>query len=101
MQGQLQPINLALTKNKQMKKNRLIFFSSIFVIIFLIIIEVWLYIQNPLDKIYNKVYFGMILGLTAILTSIFNLLRFPKNEMMRLLFPLLVTLILIFYYLTM
>jgi len=73
-----------------MKKNKLIL---LIVAILLLIVVVWLYIGNPLKKIYSFQP-GIILGLTAIISP----LIFWKSEIMRIVFPLVIALILIGIY---
>jgi len=80
-----------------MKKNRRVFFVLLFVLIFLIVITGWLYRQNPLEKIYNSLFIGFILGLTALISSISSFF-FQKYDIKRIIFPLLVTLVLIIVY---
>jgi len=92
-----------------MNKNRLKSLIVMFVHIVLVIIGGWLYIRNPLGKTYSfpfdtiykssgelKGYHS--LGLILFCTLMISMLLFWKDEIKRLLFIILVTLILIILY---
>jgi len=80
-----------------MNKNKFIFFIIVFLNIALLIIAGWLYMRNPLEKIYNLGLIGLILGITAIISSIGSFF-FQKYDIKRIMFPLFITLILIGVY---
>jgi len=92
-----------------MKKNKLISFIVMFVHIVLVITGGWLYIRNPLGKTYSFPFDTMYessgelksyhsLGLILFCTVIISVLFFWKDDIKRLLFTILVTLILICIY---
>jgi len=93
-----------------MKKNRFILSILMFVNIVLLVIMGWLYMRNPLGKIYSfpldtiysscgeiaKSYYSQ--GLIFSFITIISILLFWKNAIKRILFIILATLILIIHY---